>query len=106
VERLERADVDAEQAGDAERCYQCGEAGIVTRYDDGYRHAHCAPFDADSPIPLELTEAAYTALDALGEVPDVAPQCSRCHVEPAVATHCDRLGQGCIRRELFGDDAA
>jgi hypothetical protein len=61
--------------------------------------------DPTAPLAWELTEAAIAALDALGEHPDLAPQCARCLAEPAVAGHVDRLGQACISRELFGESA-
>ena len=60
--------------------------------------------DPSAAIALELTDAAYVALDALGEVPDVAPQCPRCHAEPRSPRHPDGLGAACVTRELYGDD--
>jgi hypothetical protein len=70
-----------------------------------YQRAERIEADAEAPIAWELTEAAYTALDLLGEVPDVGPQCARCHAEAAIARHCDGLGADCISAELFGDVA-
>jgi hypothetical protein len=59
---------------------------------------------ADLPITWELTPAAEAALAQLGEPVDIAPQCSRCHQEPACSRHPDRLGVRCIERELYGDN--
>src|SRR4051794_3936150 len=61
---------------------------------------------AAAPIAWELTDAAYTALAALGEPCALAPLCSRCGAEAAIPSHVDHLGAACIRAELFGDDAA
>lgn len=58
---------------------------------------------ADEPCGYWLTDAA---LELLGELPDLMPQCSRCGSEPAIPSHIDHLGAACIARELFGDDAA
>lgn len=60
----------------------------------------------DALITLALTPEAEMALATLGEVPDITPLCSRCHSEPAVLSHMDRLGLRCLNIELFGDDAA
>jgi hypothetical protein len=90
---------DFERHGDASPCKHQFCRAI-------YQRAERIEADAEAPIAWELTEAAYTALDLLGEVPDVAPQCARCHAEPAIARHCDGLGAACVSRELFGDDAA
>jgi len=59
---------------------------------------------ADTPIALELTDAAYALLASLGEPADLDLQCASCHGEPALAAHRDRLGVGCIARELYPDD--
>jgi hypothetical protein len=61
--------------------------------------------DPTPPLAWELTAAAIAALDALGEHPDLAPQCSRCQSEPALPSHRAGLGQACLRRELYGEDS-
>jgi hypothetical protein len=61
---------------------------------------------ATAPIVWELSEAAYAALAALGEQPDLAPPCPRCHAEPAIFDHIDHLGPSCLADELFGTDPA
>jgi SWIM zinc finger len=61
--------------------------------------------DAGTPIDLELTEAAYAAIDALGEPCALAPLCSRCGQDTAVPSHIDHLCCACISRELFGESA-
>jgi hypothetical protein len=58
--------------------------------------------DPTTPIGLELTDAAYAALDALGEVPGMPPQCRRCGQEPMLRNYRDGLGARCVSAELFG----
>jgi hypothetical protein len=57
---------------------------------------------ADEPCGYWLTDAA---LELLGELPDLTPQCPRCHAEPALPSHVDHLGARCLSAELFGDDS-
>jgi hypothetical protein len=79
VQRLERAEVDREQAR-------------VDHLDD--------IGDIDQPIDLELTPAAYELLDTLGEPCEMA-------AVPTVGT-CTRIpmteGARALYRELYGDD--
>jgi hypothetical protein len=58
------------------------------------------PID-DEPCGYWLTDAA---LELLGELPDLTPQCPRCHAEPALLDHLDHLGPRCLADELFGTD--
>jgi hypothetical protein len=60
-------------------------------------------YAADAPGPYWLTEAAYAAL---GELPDLTPQCPRCGSESTILSHIDHLGAHCLSAELFGGDAA
>jgi hypothetical protein len=57
----------------------------------------------DAPCGYWLTDAA---LALLGELPDLAPQCPRCHAEPAILDHIDHLGPSCLADDLFGTDPA
>jgi hypothetical protein len=56
--------------------------------------------EADAPIDWELTPEAEAALDALGEVPDLAPQrpIGTCQSLPMSE------GAAAIYRELYGED--
>ena len=55
---------------------------------------------ADESVPYGLTYEAYLVLEELQQ-----PACPRCG-DPGLARHVDHLCVACIRREVFGDDAA
>jgi hypothetical protein len=69
---------------EAERCYRCGETGIVTYYPDGYRHARCgAPTPADEPAgpgaPLQARRCDHCgALRDRGSARHVCCYAHRC----------------------------
>jgi hypothetical protein len=108
VRRLERLEADRDQAadvdedvpacplhGDEECDWGCPGPGLdpaAARYP-GER-------DPDAPGDYWLTD---DALALLGELPDLTPQCPRCHAEPALLRHPDHLGAACVSRELYGD---
>jgi hypothetical protein len=112
VTRLERREADRDQASDPPRCPVCNrlaDHGCINAVGEGLwtcdDHGDWEALDPATPITWELTDAAYTALAALGEVPDLPLLCHRCRAEPSLPSHREHLGADCIARELFGDVA-